>query len=109
MILHPVQIQYMLYYMSLHVITYPITSCLDPLHDPLHPAWFHYINYMIPDPLHPAQFHYINYMIPELITCSVKLPQPPQRTLLRPNIAINVRVVSSYFSAGFVFPDNIPA
>ncbi len=65
-------------------ITWPITSCLDPLHDRLHPALIHYIDYcilswsstcatpcditcfrihfMLPNPLHPLH-------APESITC----------------------------------------
>jgi hypothetical protein len=38
---------YYVVYIMPRLITWLITSCLDPLHDRIHPAWTHYMDYYI--------------------------------------------------------------
>jgi hypothetical protein len=110
---HVMRWYYMVYIMS-RFITWLIASCLNLLHDRLHPAWIgllhpvlnhymrHYVrHYMLPNPLHPLH-------APESITCgqcsllSINWQRAgpsaaAQRSLCRPAGATKARGKQSFF------------
>jgi hypothetical protein len=122
---------YMVYIMP-RFIAWLITSCLDPLHDRLHPAWIHYMYYYILSwtmtcaitcaitfsRIH-YMLHYIHYMLPNPFhAASVHRcqsigsgPGHPQRRSDRcvALLARLARAVNSPSSVGFNLQDNIPA
>jgi hypothetical protein len=122
-------------YIMPRFIIWLITSCSDPLHDRLHPAWFHYmdynslsrtitcvitcaitcslIHYMLPNPLHPLH-------APESITrgvpshhCQSNGSGPGHRqrgsNSCVARLARLARAVNNPSSVGFNLQDNIPA